>query len=57
MFNCVIEKIQVSMFSFQEREQETLRSKVGLKKKSLHGCFCVTFVCNESVTLNSVSTN
>lgn len=32
MFNYVIKKIQISMFSFQEREQKTLRSKVGLKK-------------------------
>lgn len=39
MFNCVIEKIQVSMFSFQEREQETLRSKVGLKKNPYMGVF------------------
>lgn len=34
MFNYVIKKIQISMFSFQEREQKTLRSKVGLRKKN-----------------------
>lgn len=52
MLNYVIKKIQISMFSFQERTKNPEKQS-WFKKKSLHGCFCVTFVCNESGTLKS----
>lgn len=57
MFNYVIKKNPNFNVFFPRKRTKNPEKQSCFLKKSLHGCFCVTFVCNESVTLNSVSTH